>query len=123
MTANNRATASGFAAPVLLPVAVARSRHHRGRLSAVDDRIWGQVWQQTIAELQSRRTAAMVDPQPTSSPTLAVLGLNEVGQRAASATRFASLVSGIAERLYEEQQPLVISIGRPYIRGRQRSRP
>lgn len=111
LTTNNRATASGFTAPVLLPVAVTRARHHAGRLVAVEDRLWGQVWQRTIAELRSRRTAAMIDPQPTGTPTLAVLGLGEVGQRTAAATRFATVVSDIAARPFGERHPVVVSVG------------
>jgi purine catabolism regulator len=111
MTANNRAVASGFGAPALLPLAVTRARHHSGRLVAVEDRTWGQVWKETIAELESRRLPAMVDPQPTSLPTLAVVGLAEVNQRAATASRFASLVASIAERHYDEPNPVVVSVG------------
>lgn len=111
ITANNRAVSSGFSAPVLLPIAVSRARHHHGNMVAVEDRIWSQVWQQTITELRSRGTPAIVDPQRTSSPTLTVLGLSEVGQRRVSAARFASLVSGIAGRLYDEEGTVVVCVG------------
>ena len=111
ITANNRAVASGFSAAALLPLAISRARHHGARPVTVEDRTWGRLWKETIAELESRRLPAMIDPRPTSVTTLAVVGLNEVNQRAATADRFASLVAGIADRLYDEQNPIVVSVG------------
>src|SRR5207342_1284268 len=57
--AEQRAAASGFSAAVLLPGAVRRALHHQARPSAIEDRLWQQLWDDVIAGLQTRHAVVM----------------------------------------------------------------
>lgn len=109
--AEQRAAASGFSAAILMPGAVRRALHHRARPSAVEDRLWHQLWDDVISELQTRHAVVMVDPGTSAEPTLVMLGLDEVANRAKVARRFTDIVRDVALRHLGDADGAVICLG------------
>jgi len=111
INAESRATAAGFAAPIMMPIAIRTARHHRHRAVGVETQLWQQTWTDVLADLTGRRTAVMIDPRGTAASTLVVLGLEDVGRRATAAANFAALVMKTAERHLGEPNAAVICVG------------
>lgn len=109
--AETRAAAVGFESPVLLPLAVTMARHRRSRPVTLEDRAWRRVWDEATSEIHNRRIPLIVDQGPSGDVTLAVLGIEDVTQRSATAQRAATILLGAAERHLGEQQGAVLSVG------------
>lgn len=109
--AEQRAAAAGFMAPVLMPVVVRRARHHRPRPTAVEDRLWKQLWHNVTTELRNRHAAAIVDDRSSAEATLVILGLDDVSNRSRIAQRFSDVVAGASRRVLDDEHGAVICVG------------
>jgi purine catabolism regulator len=109
--AETRAAAVGFQSPVLLPLSVTMARHHRSRPVTLEDRAWRRVWDEAATEFYNRHMPLIVDQGRSGEVTLAVLGIEDVTQRAAAAHRAATIVMAAAERHLGEKQGAVLSVG------------
>jgi PucR family transcriptional regulator, purine catabolism regulatory protein len=109
--AEARASAAGFAAPVMVPMAVRPARHHRPRLSAAEDLQWRHLWRQVTAELHGLRIAALIDEGTSAGPTLIIIGLDDVANRVRTADRIVKVIQEPAARHLGQPSAAVISVG------------
>ena len=109
--AEQRAAATGFTAAVLMPIVVRRARHHRARPTAVEDRLWKQLWHNVTAALRNRHAAAIIDERSSAEATLVILGLDDIGNRSRIAQRFSDIVADAARRVLDNEDGAVICVG------------
>jgi len=109
--AEQRAASSGFTASILLPLIVRRARHHRPRPTAVEDRLWKQLWDDVAADLHNRHSVAMIDPGTSAEATLVMLGLEDASNRVRGAQRFAEVVMDTSQRVLGDPHGAVICVG------------
>lgn len=109
--AEARAAAFGFTPPVLVPVAVRRARHHRAATVAAEDHHWRQVWRDVTTELEGIGIPALIDEANTASPTLIMVGVEDVANRGRIADRVAQVIQDTAKRHLAEPRSAVLSVG------------